>query len=202
MSNINCMKISDINTIFSKKIIEFEKNGTRFKFLIRCVKYNSEETDSESDSDTEFEKGSGEDTLDIYINGFLFRNFKSKWKDYFYYIDQIEGRFNPPLKNKYDEETDSIGNIISKNFFTTKMLDIAYSKNISLRNKRKSIKTLLEKVSKVPEHRTGLAFHSIMAGNYPFIAEDILKTLNLKLYKTNEDIQIFILKTLCEDFWD
>ena len=39
---------------------------------------------------------------------------------------------------------------------------MAYSKNISLRNKRKSIKTLLEKVSKVPEHRTGLAFHSII----------------------------------------
>ena len=166
-------------------------------FLLDVVKYNSEETDSESDS----EKGSDEDTLDIYINGCLFRNFKSKWKDYFYYIDQIEGRFNLPLKNKYDEETDSIGNIISKNFFTTKMLDIAYSKNISLRNKRKSIKTLLEKVSKVPEHRTGLAFHSIMAGNYPFIAEDILKSLNLKLYKQMK-ISKYLSKTLCERFWD
>ena len=106
---------------FSKKIIEFEQNGTRFKFLIRCVKYNSEETVLKQTL-KRVEKGSDEDTLDIYINGCLFRNFKSKWKDYFYYIDQKRRTIHPPLKNKYDEETDFIGNVISKIFLLQKCL--------------------------------------------------------------------------------
>lgn len=167
------MKTSDMNTIISKKIVSFEKNGTCFKFLIRCVKYNYEKIESETDSD-----------------------------DYFYYIDQIEGKFNPPFKNEYNEEIYFIGGIVSKNFFTTKMLDIVYSKDISLRNKKNSIKKLLEQVTKVPKDRIKLAFHSITSENYPSIAKEILKSLNLKIYKTNEDIQIFILKTLCEYFWD